>query len=49
MAMVLNGLRFRNTQRYQVPQYSENKPVEHVLGEGITADMRARSTVWDAR
>jgi len=22
-----------------VPQYFENKPVEHLLGEGITADM----------
>jgi len=24
---------------YLVPQYFENKPVEHLLGEGITADM----------
>jgi transposase len=24
---------------YLVPQFFENKPVEHLLGEGITADM----------
>ncbi|MDQ2906982.1 MAG: IS1634 family transposase, partial [Chloroflexota bacterium] len=28
-----------NRQLYLVPQYFENKPVEHLLGEGITADM----------
>ena len=48
MAMILNGLGFSNRQLYLVPQYFENKPVEHLLGEGITADMRERSTVWDA-
>ena len=48
VAMVLNGLGFSNRQLYLVPQYFENKPVEHLLGEGITADMRERSTVWDA-
>ncbi len=49
VAMVLNGLGFSNRQLYLVPQYFENKPVEHLLGAGITADMRERSTVWDAR
>lgn len=49
VAMILNGLGFSNRQLYLVPQYFENKPVEHLLGEGITADMRERSTVWDAR
>jgi transposase len=39
MAMVLNGLGFSNRQLYLVPQFFENKPVEHLLGEGITADM----------
>jgi transposase len=39
VAMVLNGLGFSNRQLYLVPQYFENKPVEHLLGEGITADM----------
>src|SRR3954466_1883622 len=38
-AMILNGLGFSNRQLYLVPQYFENKPVEHLLGEGITADM----------
>ena len=37
--MVFNGLGFSNRQLYLVPQYFENKPVEHLLGEGITADM----------
>jgi transposase len=38
-AMILNGLGFSNRQWYLVPQYFENKPVEHLLGRGITADM----------
>jgi hypothetical protein len=49
VAMLLNGLGFNNRQLYLVPQYFENKPVEHLLGEGITADMRERSTVWGVR
>jgi transposase len=39
VAMILNGLGFSNRQLYLMPQYFENKPVEHLLGEGITADM----------
>jgi transposase len=39
VAMILNGLGFSNRQLYLVPQYFENKPVEHLLGAGITADM----------
>jgi transposase len=39
IAMILNGLGFSNRQLYLVPQYFENKPVEHLLGEGITADL----------
>src|SRR5437764_13341360 len=39
MAMVLNGLGFSNRQLYLVPQFFANKPVEHLLGEGITADL----------
>lgn len=39
MAMVLNGLGFSNRQLYLVPQFFANKPVEHLLGEGISADM----------
>lgn len=39
MAMILNGLGFSNRQLYLVPQFFANKPVEHLLGEGISADM----------
>jgi len=39
VAMILNGLGFSNRQLYLVPQYFANKPVEHLLGKGITADM----------
>jgi transposase len=39
VAMVLNGLGWSLRQLYLVPQYFEHKPVEHLLGEGITADM----------
>ncbi len=49
VAMILNGLGWSLRQLYLVSQYFENKPVEHLLGEGITADMRERSTVWGAR
>src|SRR5260221_74042 len=38
-AMILNGLGFSNRQLYLVPQYFANKPVEHLLGKGITADV----------
>jgi transposase len=37
--MILNGLGFSNRQLYLVPQYFANKPVEHLLGAGITAEM----------
>src|SRR5260221_8730339 len=39
MAMILNGLGFSNRQLYLVPKYFANKPVEHLLGRGITADL----------
>jgi transposase len=39
VAMVLNGLGFSNRQLYLMPQFFANKPVEHLLGAGITADM----------
>src|SRR6266480_694109 len=38
-AMILNGLGFSNRQLYLVPQYFANKPIEHLLGAGISADM----------
>ena len=40
VAMILNGLGFSNRQLYLVPQYFANKPVEHLLGTGISAEMR---------
>ena len=39
VAMILNGLGFSNRQLYLVPQYFANKPVEHLLGTGINAEM----------
>lgn len=39
VAMILNGLGFSNRQLYLVPQFFANKPVEHLLGAGITAEM----------
>jgi len=39
VAMVLNGLGFSNRQLYLVPQFFANKPVEHLLGPGISAEM----------
>lgn len=39
-AMILNGLGFSNRQLYLVPQFFANKPVEHLLGPGISAEMR---------
>src|SRR5438067_12790408 len=39
VAMILNGLGFANRQLYLVPQFFANKPLEQLLGEGITADM----------
>jgi transposase len=37
VAMVLNGLGFSNRQLYLVSQFFDDKPVEHLLGPGITA------------
>src|SRR6266481_4599653 len=39
VAMILNGLGFSNRQLYLVPQYFANKPVGHLLGAGIKAEM----------
>jgi transposase len=39
VAMVLNGLGFSNRQLYLVPQFFADKPVEHLLGAGMTAEM----------
>lgn len=39
VAMILNGLGFSNRQLYLVSQFFATKPVEHLLGPGITAEM----------
>jgi transposase len=39
VAMLLNGLGFSNRRLYLVSQFFATKPVEHLLGPGITADM----------
>lgn len=36
-AMVLNGLGYANQRLYLFPKYFEGKPVEKLIGEGITA------------
>jgi transposase len=38
VAMVLNGLGFSNRHLYLVPQFFANKPLEHLLGVGISAE-----------
>jgi len=39
VAMILNGLGFSNRRLYLVSQFFATKPVEHLLGPGITAEM----------
>jgi transposase len=39
VAMILNGLGFSNRRLYSVSQFFATKPVEHLLGPGITAEM----------
>jgi hypothetical protein len=38
VALVLNGLGFSNRQLYLAPQFFADKPVEHLLGPGISSD-----------
>ncbi len=38
LAMVLNGLGFSNRRLYLIPQFFEHKPIERLIGPGITAD-----------
>ena len=39
VAMILNGLGFSNRRLYLVSQFFATKPVEHLLGPGLTAEM----------
>lgn len=54
-AMVLNGLGFSSRALYLTPEFFANKPVELLVGEGITAEMlnddtlgRALDAVYEA-
>lgn len=38
LAMVLNGLGFSNRRLYLVPQFFAHKPIERLIGPGITAE-----------
>lgn len=42
VAMILNGLGFSNRRLYLAPQFFANKPVEHLLGPGITTEEEKR-------
>jgi transposase len=45
-AMVLNGLGFASQALYLTPEFFCNKPVDVLIGEGITAEMlRERSQI----
>jgi transposase len=51
VAMVLNGLGFSNRQLYLVSQFFADKPVEHLLGPGLSAadlndDCLGRTLDW---
>jgi transposase len=51
VAMVLNGLGLSNRQLYLVPQFFDDKPVEHLLEPGIMAadlndDCLGRTLDW---
>jgi transposase len=37
-AMVLNGLGFVNQNLYLIPHFFQNKPIDRLMGEGITAE-----------
>lgn len=47
-AMVLNGLGFANRRLYLTPHFFQNKPTEHLLGKGITAEMLNDDTLGKA-
>src|SRR5215813_1657677 len=51
VALVLNGLGLSNRRLYLVPQFYDDKPVEHLLGPGIMAqdlndDSLGRTLDW---
>lgn len=48
VAMILNGLGFTNRRLYLTPQFFESKPVEHLLGENISAQHLDDNTLGKA-
>lgn len=47
-AMVLNGLGFASRALYLTPEFYRNKPVDVLIGEGITAEMLNDDSLGDA-
>jgi len=47
-AMVLNGLGFVSRALYLTPEFFRNKPVDVLIGEGITAEMLNDDSLGDA-
>jgi transposase len=47
-AMVLNGLGFASRALYLTPEFYSNKPVDMLIGEGITAEMLNDDSLGDA-
>lgn len=47
-AMVLNGLGFSSRSLYLTPEFFRNKPVDVLIGPGITADMLNDDSLGDA-
>src|SRR4030043_448618 len=44
-AMILNGLGFVNQRLYLVPEFFLNKPIDRLLGGGITAEQLNDDTI----
>jgi transposase len=47
-AMVLNGLGFASRALYLTPEFFGNKPVDVLIGEGVTAEMLNDDSLGDA-
>lgn len=45
-AMILNGLGFINTALYMTPIFFYDKPLDLLLGEGVTAAQLKSGTKW---
>jgi transposase len=46
--VVLNGLGFANRRLYLTPHFFANKPAEHLLGAGVTAELLNDDTLSKA-